>query len=1218
MTRPPPGVSFAQFFPNAPKVRAEAQGRNDRDRIRQTTGDADSSTSSPATQEIGSDSLARPQVNGRGAMPTHQGDEDSSLGDMPSTVDSNSSHASSSSSIFSTAAVRLSTSSISRASHQPSISSPLHHSNSTASLLQGSMAPNSEKSTNGTGSIHHSTPSNMLAIEREVAREPGPSVKGRRCIADPILDRLRNKSVSKTAKPVYKEFGLDEAPPPQDPRLAKGGRLAYINTDFYLPRSRFSQALENLKPYPYDPKTTIGPGPPTQIVVTRYNPLIPFNKVTAIFATFGDIAESSNKMHPETGSYLGFATIRYRDSKRADRPPITAIEAARRAVQARGIKVDSEMVKVEYDPEGRRSRKMLESHLRREREKQEREKSTQAALAAKSSADHNTSMGSFARPPPTGPKGPVISRPPQPPVTQVPPPAPITRPPVAVESKDISSQLTDEPYIFIDSQSVPLLTSILPHMKKRLKNYAFEDIRIDKTGYYVIFKNSFTGKMEAERCFRAVNHTEFFTYNMSMQLCLPRTKAPTPVDRKRSPSPERNSRRVQELKAEEDAVRRRRENEADIEEERKQRAKNFDPVMEAVQVVQREMMEHLIRNIRTQVAAPSLSDFLNPANHAAKRRQLNIDVTEEEDDAAMTDAFDTSRMGTPNSRADPIERRTGRFEVKSLPKIRKSKGKGTAHRSTFVDPFSRKRASVSRPAFRSLHHRLKSFDSDFESDDDTDAKTLAAAEAEGSVSRPQSRMSTDEDIWAPGEDDSMTEASLAVVEKSFSKKRKLVSAADIVSKRQKKLEEDSLEAKFEDAKMDLSEDIGAEADVADDNDSCLSRSQTPLSSVPKGAKKKPGKSAIAKQALDEQEKWSPDAEDEETPEVQTLSKKATPAPTEPQKYDERLFSTEPLSKALPLPDGFKPDISALGILRFGARDAPDLAKLGRKFHTAEVGNADLWLWQRQRIRELNAGGPTVNKPVFISGYYVPNATGCARTEGVKKILNSEKSKYLPHHIKVQKVREERAARVKNGKDSTANSVEASKIAAEKLIAKGNSRANRATNRRYVADLNDQKKTLGQDSDVFKFNQLKKRKKPVKFARSAIHNWGLYTMEDIHKDDMIIEYVGEEVRQQISEIRENRYLKSGIGSSYLFRIDENTVIDATKKGGIARFINHSCMPNCTAKIIKVEGSKRIVIYALRDITMNEELTYDYKFEREIGSLDRIPCLCGTAACKGFLN
>ena len=154
------------------------------------------------------------------------------------------------------------------------------------------------------------------------------------------------------------------------------------------------------------------------------------------------------------------------------------------------------------------------------------------------------------------------------------------------------------------------------------------------------------------------------------------------------------------------------------------------------------------------------------------------------------------------------------------------------------------------------------------------------------------------------------------------------------------------------------------------------------------------------------------------------------------------------------------------------------------------------------------------------------------------------------------------------------------------MAKGNSRANRVTNRRFVADLADQKRTLGGEADALRFNQLKKRKKPVKFARSAIHNWGLYAMENIAMNDMIIEYVGEKLRQSVADLRERRYLKSGIGSSYLFRIDDNTVVDATKKGGIARFINHSCMPNCTAKIIKVEGTKRIVIYALRDIAMSK--------------------------------
>ena len=240
-------------------------------------------------------------------------------------------------------------------------------------------------------------------------------------------------------------------------------------------------------------------------------------------------------------------------------------------------------------------------------------------------------------------------------------------------------------------------------------------------------------------------------------------------------------------------------------------------------------------------------------------------------------------------------------------------------------------------------------------------------------------------------------------------------------------------------------------------------------------------------------------------------------------------------------------------------------------------------------RAAKAGGyrGAVTSPLAINGYYVPNETGSARTEGTTKILNSEKSKYLPHRIKVQKDREERQARAKrDGKEVPSEVAEAAEAAANKVISKDSSRANRVNNRRFVADLNDQKKTLGSEADALRFNQLKKRKKPVKFARSAIHNWGLYAMENIAVNDMIIEYVGEKLRQSVADLRERIYLKSGIGSSYLFRIDENTVVDATKRGGIARFINHSCMPNCTAKIIKVEGTRRIVIYALRDIKLSK--------------------------------
>ncbi|GAV27841.1 hypothetical protein PMKS-001309 [Pichia membranifaciens] len=233
-----------------------------------------------------------------------------------------------------------------------------------------------------------------------------------------------------------------------------------------------------------------------------------------------------------------------------------------------------------------------------------------------------------------------------------------------------------------------------------------------------------------------------------------------------------------------------------------------------------------------------------------------------------------------------------------------------------------------------------------------------------------------------------------------------------------------------------------------------------------------------------------------------------------------------------------------------------------------------------------------------------NSSGCFKTEGYHKIPDKYKREYLLHRRNLTNLNP-----VKHEDDDEANTLNYNNAQS--------SRVNRANTRRFVADISAQKQIIG-ETDLLDLNQLNKRKKPVQFARSAIHNWGLYALEPITAGEMIIEYVGERIRQQVAELREKKYLRSGIGSSYLFRIDENTVIDASKRGGIARFINHCCEPSCTAKIIKVGGKKRIVIYALRDVKRNEELTYDYKFEREINDEERIPCLCGAPGCKGYLN
>ncbi|CAN8179030.1 unnamed protein product, partial [Coccothraustes coccothraustes] len=154
-----------------------------------------------------------------------------------------------------------------------------------------------------------------------------------------------------------------------------------------------------------------------------------------------------------------------------------------------------------------------------------------------------------------------------------------------------------------------------------------------------------------------------------------------------------------------------------------------------------------------------------------------------------------------------------------------------------------------------------------------------------------------------------------------------------------------------------------------------------------------------------------------------------------------------------------------------------------------------------------------------------------------------------------------------------------------------------------------------DSDLLKLNQLKFRKKRLRFGRSRIHEWGLFAMEPIAADEMVIEYVGQNIRQVVADMREKRYAQQGIGSSYLFRVDHDTIIDATKCGNLARFINHCCTPNCYAKVITIEAQKKIVIYSKQPIGVNEEITYDYKFPIED---TKIPCLCRTESCRGTLN
>ncbi|KAL1492736.1 hypothetical protein ABEB36_010945 [Hypothenemus hampei] len=151
--------------------------------------------------------------------------------------------------------------------------------------------------------------------------------------------------------------------------------------------------------------------------------------------------------------------------------------------------------------------------------------------------------------------------------------------------------------------------------------------------------------------------------------------------------------------------------------------------------------------------------------------------------------------------------------------------------------------------------------------------------------------------------------------------------------------------------------------------------------------------------------------------------------------------------------------------------------------------------------------------------------------------------------------------------------------------------------------------------TMKFKNLKFTSKySVGVYRSKIHGKGLFCLRDIESGEMVIEYAGEVIRSILTDKREKFYNSKGIGC-YMFRVDDNFVVDATMKGNAARFINHSCDPNCYSKVVEIMGHKHIIIFALRRISSGEELTYDYKFPFEE---DKIPCTCGARRCRKFLN
>lgn len=129
-------------------------------------------------------------------------------------------------------------------------------------------------------------------------------------------------------------------------------------------------------------------------------------------------------------------------------------------------------------------------------------------------------------------------------------------------------------------------------------------------------------------------------------------------------------------------------------------------------------------------------------------------------------------------------------------------------------------------------------------------------------------------------------------------------------------------------------------------------------------------------------------------------------------------------------------------------------------------------------------------------------------------------------------------------------------------------------------------------------------------------WGLFAFENIRKGDFIIQYLGEifSLTSQIGIKRRTEY--SGSTCTYLMKLSPKEVIDPTKKGNVARFINHSCDPNCVTQKWNVMGEVFVGIFAKKDIGLDEELSFDYKFD--VYKTPYLECFCEAVNCKGYLG
>ena len=148
-------------------------------------------------------------------------------------------------------------------------------------------------------------------------------------------------------------------------------------------------------------------------------------------------------------------------------------------------------------------------------------------------------------------------------------------------------------------------------------------------------------------------------------------------------------------------------------------------------------------------------------------------------------------------------------------------------------------------------------------------------------------------------------------------------------------------------------------------------------------------------------------------------------------------------------------------------------------------------------------------------------------------------------------------------------------------------------------------------------------KKIEARRSDIHGNGVFAVAPIKKGEFVIEYKGKRRTHAEVDVEDAGDVESG--HTFLFTLNDEYVIDANHKGNRARWINHSCNPNCEALLDEHEGKNRkkdrVLIEAIRNIKPGEELTYNYGItldEPHTARLKKVwACKCGSKDCTGTM-